>query len=52
MSRGQITKEQMKNLILKQKHKLFQESNLSLTSKEVADKYLNELLNKLEEFRY
>jgi len=52
MPRGQITKEQMKNLILKQKHKLFQESNLSSTSKEVADKYLNELLNKLEEFRY
>ena len=52
MSRGQITKEQMKNLILKQKHKLFQESNLSLDSIELANRQLDELLYKLEEFRY
>ena len=52
MSRGQITKEQMKNLILKQKHKLSQDDGLSLDSIELANRQLNELLYKLEEFRY
>ena len=52
MPRGQITREQMKNLILKQKHKLIHEPYLTSDPKAIASKHLNELLDRLEEFRY
>ena len=52
MPRNHITKDEMKVLILKQKHKLQEEPYYTSDPKEVAHKHLNELLDRLEEFRY
>jgi hypothetical protein len=51
MSRGQITKEHFKVLILQQKNKIFRET-CDEKYKLMAQKHLNELIDKLEEFRY
>ena len=52
MSRNQITKDEIKVLILKQKHKLISESYYTSDPKALANRHLNELLDRLEEFRY
>jgi hypothetical protein len=52
MPRNHITKDEMKVLILKQKHKLIEEPYYTLDPKEVANRHLNELLDRIEEFRY
>jgi hypothetical protein len=51
MSRGQITKEHFKVLILQQKNKVFCET-CDEEHKWMVQKHLNELIDKLEEFRY
>lgn len=51
MPRGQITKEHFKILILQQKNKLHHES-VNEECKCLAQKHLNELIDRLEEFRY
>jgi hypothetical protein len=51
MSRGQITKEHFKVLILQQKNKVFREI-CDEEYKWMVQKHLNELIDKLEEFRY
>jgi hypothetical protein len=53
MSRNKITKDEIKCYVLKQKHLLNQE-NISYTSdpKSLANKYLNNILEKLNEFRF
>jgi hypothetical protein len=52
MPRGQLTKEEMKYQVLKLKQKL-QNEQIRYTSdpKALADKYLNEVLDKIEEYR-
>lgn len=52
MSKNQITKDEIKCLILKQKHKLNNESHFTSDPKAIANKHLNELLDRIEEFRY
>lgn len=52
MSRGNITKDEIKNLILKQKHKLITEEYYTSDPKSLANRHLNELLDRIEEFRY
>jgi hypothetical protein len=52
MPRNHITKDEMKVLILKQKHKLLEEPYYTSDPKAVASKHLNELLDRLDEFRY
>jgi hypothetical protein len=52
MPRNQITKDEMKVLILKQKHKLNNEGYYTSDPKVVAQKHLNELLDRIDEFRY
>ncbi len=53
MPRNQVTKDEIKVLILKQKNKLALEPyQYTSDPKAVANKHLNELLDKLEEFRY
>jgi hypothetical protein len=52
MARNQITKDEIKLLILKQKNKIESEPYYSSDPKAVANKHLNELLDKIEEFRY
>ncbi len=51
MPRGQLTKEHFKVLILQQKNKIFYES-CSEDHKKIAQKHLNELIDRLDEFRY
>lgn len=51
MPRGQITKEHFKMLILQQKNKIQNES-WGDDCKNLANKHLNELIDRLEEFRY
>ena len=52
MPRGRLTKEEMKYQVLKLKQKL-QTEHIGYTSdpKALADKYLNEVLDKIEEYR-
>jgi hypothetical protein len=52
MPRGQLTKDEMKYQVLKLKQKL-QTEQIGYTSdpKALADKYLNMVLDKLEEYR-
>lgn len=52
MPRGQLTKDEMKHQVLKLKQKL-QNERIEYTSdpKALADKYLNEVLDKIEEYR-
>jgi hypothetical protein len=52
MPRNHITKDEIKVLILKQKNKVANEPYYSSDPKEIANKHLNELLDKIEEFRY
>jgi len=52
MPRNQITKDDIKYLILKQKHKLNNQPYFTSDPKTFANKHLNELLDKIEEFRY
>ena len=52
MPRNNITKDEMKVLILKQKHKLQEEPYYISDPKAIANKHFNELLDRLEEFRY
>jgi len=51
MPRNQIEKEEMKTRVLKLKNQLYNESYME-THKELAHKYLNEVLNIIEEYRY
>jgi hypothetical protein len=50
MPRGQLTKDQLKVLILQQKNKLNYE-HCSEEQKSFANKHFNQLLDRLEEFR-
>jgi hypothetical protein len=52
MPRGQLTKDEIKYQVLKLKKKL-QTEQIRYTSdpKALADKYLNEVLDKIEEYR-
>lgn len=51
MPRGQLTKQEIKNYTLLCKHELWEE-NASYTSdpKALAHKYLNKILDKIEEY--
>jgi hypothetical protein len=51
MPRGHLTKEEMKYQVLKLKQKL-QNEHVGYTSdpKALADSYLNQILNKIEEY--
>jgi hypothetical protein len=51
MPRGQLTKDHFKVLILEQKNKVQQESYMD-EYKNLVHKHLNELIDRLEEFRY
>ena len=51
MPRGQVTKDHFKVLILQQKNKI-QHEYCNEDSKRLAQKHLNELLDRLEEFRF
>ena len=51
MPRGQITKDHFKILILQQKNKVLCEP-YNEEYKKLANKHLNELIDRLEEFRY
>lgn len=50
MPRNQITKDEIKCYILKMKNELYNE-NYSEGMNFLADKYLNKILNKIEEYR-
>ncbi len=50
MPRGQLTKDQLKVLILQQKNKLNYE-HCSEECKSFANKHFNQILDRLEEFR-
>ena len=52
MPRNHITKDEMKVLIFKQKHKLNSERYHTRDPKALANRHLNELLDRLDEFRY
>lgn len=52
MPRNQITKDEIKCLILKQKNKLNNENYFDSNAKNFANKHLNELLDRIDEFRY
>ena len=51
MPRNQIKKQEIRARILKLKHQIFEESCLDC-EKELAHKYLNAVLNIIEEYRY
>jgi hypothetical protein len=53
MSRNYITKDEIKSFILEQKFKLNQEK-LEYTSdpKSLANRYLNQVLDRIEEYRF
>ena len=52
MPRNALTKEELRNYVLKLKSKLFDEdSKLVIDSKDLAHKYLNMVLDKIEEYR-
>lgn len=51
MPRNQIKKQEIRARILKLKHQLYEESYMD-THKELAHKYLNAVLNIIEEYRY
>jgi hypothetical protein len=51
MPRGQLTKDHFKVLILEQKNKVQHESYRD-EYKNLVHKHLNELIDRLEEFRY
>jgi hypothetical protein len=51
MPRGQLTKDHFKTLILQQKNKVIYEP-YDEEYKKIAHKHLNELIDRLEEFRF
>jgi hypothetical protein len=51
MPRGTITKDYFKTLILQQKNKVYHEPYRE-EYKELVHKHLNELIDRLEEFRF
>ena len=51
MPRNRIDKHELTARVLKLKHQLFEESCLDC-EKELAHKYLNAVLNIIEEYRY
>ena len=52
MARGQLTKEEFKNILLGLKNKLYNETihNWNIHPKDLAHKYLNEALDKIDEY--
>jgi hypothetical protein len=54
MSKNKITKDEIQCYILKLKNDLYQEQLSEYTSdpKQIANKYLNKVLDKVQEFRY
>lgn len=53
MPRNRITKDEIKKIVLDEKKKLNQE-NITFTTdpKWIANKYLNNVLDKIEEYRF
>jgi hypothetical protein len=51
MPKNQLNKDELKIRVLKLKDKLYQDQ-LSLDSKGLAHKYLNEVLDIIDEYRY
>jgi hypothetical protein len=51
MPRGQLTKDHFKTLILEQKNKVYH-GPYGDDYKDLVNMYLNELLDRLDEFRY
>ena len=51
MPRGQLTKQEIKRIVLMYKHELYEE-HIGYTSdpKGLAHKYLNKILDKIEEY--
>lgn len=53
MSRNILIKDEIKAFVLELKMKLYNErSNYTTDPKALADKYLNEILDKINQFRY
>jgi hypothetical protein len=52
MPRGQITKDIIKCEVLKLKNQLYSDESWSHNPKEIANKYLNKVLDKIEEYNY
>jgi hypothetical protein len=50
MPRNQITKDEIKIRVLKLKEKLYNDQ-LSIDTKEIVNKYLNEVINIIDEYR-
>ena len=50
MPRNQITKDELKVRVLKLKDRLYNDQ-LSIDSKELVNKYLNEVLDIIDEYR-
>ena len=50
MSKNQITKDELKVRVLKLKEKLYKDQ-LSIDTKEIVNKYLNEVINIIDEYR-
>ena len=51
MPRNQLAKDELKNRVLKLKNKLYKDQP-SWDSKGLANKYLNEVLDIIDEYRY
>jgi hypothetical protein len=54
MPRNQLTKDEIKSWVLKCKDDLYREQITQYTTdpKKIAHKYLNKVLDKINEFRY
>ena len=53
MSKNRLTKDEMKNRVLKLKHQLYIEHvRHDMDMKGLAHKYLNEVLDIIDEYRY
>jgi len=53
MSKNQITREEFKSRVIKLKHQLYQEHiRPEMDMKGLAHKYLNQILDMLDEYRY
>jgi len=50
MPRGSLTKEEMKRILLTYKHQLDQDTTWTSDPKGMAHRYLNLLLDKIEEY--
>lgn len=52
MPRGNLTKEEFKYILLKLKNELYNEriENWNISPKELAHKYLNKALDKIDEY--